>query len=176
MYLQPSYFKLVNLMAKLMSYLIGIEKPLSSQLKGRDDVSQRRLSDVLFKAKMYPPAGPVRWHRRKTRQILPTSSLVRCWHKHPPIRRLLLQGDSLTSVKYNHRRHPPIFPTSMLHTKKQTHEWSCIASTIILKLLLCHCDHVQSNNLWLMAGTAKYGSISISGRFMIPWQLDGELS
>ena len=47
------------------------------------------------------------------------------------------RGDSLTSVRYNYRRQPTIFPSSMLHTKKQTHDWSCTASTIILKLLLC---------------------------------------
>ena len=46
------------------------------------------------------------------------------------------RGDSLTSVRYNHRRQPPIFLSSMLHTKKQTHGWSCIAFTIILNLLL----------------------------------------
>ena len=32
--------------------------------------------------------------------------------------------------------------------------------TDVLLLLIAHCDHVQSNNLWLMAGTAKYRSIS----------------
>ena len=69
-------------MAELMSYLIGIEKLLSSQLKGRDDVSQRRLSDVLLKAKMYcfSPVGSVACHRRKTRRILPTSSLMDAQH------------------------------------------------------------------------------------------------
>ena len=156
-----------------MACLIGIEKPLSSQLRGRDDVSQRRLSDVLLKAEMYrsPPVGPVSWHRRKTRQILPTSSLVSCWQKHPPpppVKRLLLQGGftderqvqsskATTNLSKLNATHEEADTRMVLHCIHNNSESIVVSArdTDVLLMLVAHCDHVQSSSLWLMAGAAK---------------------
>ena len=148
------------------------------QLKGRDDVSQRRLSDNLLKAEMYrsSPVGPVSWHRRKTRQILPASSLVSCWqHKNLPPPRLgdcCCRGDSLTSVvaydevqsskattnlSHLNATHEEADTRMVLHCTHNNSETIVVSArdTNVLLQLVAHCAHVQSNNLWLMAGTAK---------------------
>ena len=76
-----------------MSCLIGIEKPLSSQPKGRDDVSQRRLSDVLLKAEMYqsPPVGSQE-NKADLANLLSRELLAQSPLPPPPIRILLLHG------------------------------------------------------------------------------------
>ena len=153
-YLQPSYFKLVNLMAELMSNLIGIEKPLSSQLKGRADVSQKRLSDVLLKAEIYrsSPVGPVSWHRRKTRQILPI--VVAGGFTDERQVQLSKATNNLPLLNATHEEADTRLVLHCIHNNSETIVVSARATDVLL-LLVTHHDPVQSNNLWLMAGTAK---------------------
>ena len=103
---------------------------------------------------------------RNVPQIVPTSFLVSCWHKHPPIRRLLLQGgftderqvrSATTNLSHLNATHEEADTRMVLHCIHNNSETIVVSArdTDVLLLLVAHCDHVQSNNLWLMAGTAK---------------------